>query len=513
WKRLTQATIDQLRLVVRPFTGSLGDVTWTFWYAHATSVVDGLLPNLASPVKLAALKTVLDPVICQQVDHARLTTWTQFLAHMDAHYPDTRWSNHYLVGLQGKTLFKGKPIDQAAALAKEAAWHLGGTSFWAIKLVELLLGQFAADLKYAPSDLWDIHALSSAQLESHIQRIVKEVKLGQTRVQIQHDFAATWPTASKPTAKPAPTTEPAPTPAEDNKAKILSQAKLGGQSVQAAADQGAACSLITLAAAQRLGLHINTHRKPSLQPYWGNAALNVVGTAKALLSTSESSHKQWISLVVAKANLDIELLVSKPQLDALHLDLGEVAAEAVTTMPVQPVSQRPVQAPLGLPSSFFAKVDPKADPKFQRADALYPPVDRANVVSRLTDQCPMPTWRAKLVDTLLTGAAALREYSSGCPPPCLLQPITPPFKDDAELLFVSQAPRSIADQAFMDQYVTTRLHYGIDEPGTANANVLVYSIPKPNTDARRVILDDSLGSMVNMRRIGIALPRRSECHK
>ncbi|KAJ1961038.1 hypothetical protein H4R35_007491 [Dimargaris xerosporica] len=155
-------------------------------------------------------------------------------------------------------------------------------------------------------------------------------------------------------------------------------------------------------------------------------------------------------------------------------------------------------------------VDPKADPEFQHADALYLPVDRANVVSHLTDQCPMPAWCAKLMDTLLTGAAALREYPSGCPPPCLLQPITPPFKDDAELLFMSQAPHSIADQAFMDQYVTIHLHYGIDEPGTANANVPVYSIPKPNTDTRRVILDDSLGSTVNMRRIGIALPRQSE---
>ncbi|KAJ1968026.1 hypothetical protein H4R35_006538 [Dimargaris xerosporica] len=120
WKRLTQATIDQLRLVVRPFTGSLEDATWTFWYAHATSVLDGLLPNLASPVKLAALKTVLDPAICKEIDRARLTTWAQFLAHMDAHYPDTRWSNHYLVALQNKSLFKGKSIDEAAALAKEA---------------------------------------------------------------------------------------------------------------------------------------------------------------------------------------------------------------------------------------------------------------------------------------------------------------------------------------------------------------------------------------------------------
>ncbi|KAJ1968027.1 hypothetical protein H4R35_006539 [Dimargaris xerosporica] len=95
--------------------------------------------------------------------------------------------------------------------------------FWAIKLVELLLGQFMADLKYAPCDLWDTHALTSAQLDDHIQRIVNEVKLGQTRARIQHDFVAGNPTASKPAAKPvpkpAPTTEPTATPTEDSKAK------------------------------------------------------------------------------------------------------------------------------------------------------------------------------------------------------------------------------------------------------------------------------------------------------
>ncbi|KAJ1967997.1 hypothetical protein H4R35_006549 [Dimargaris xerosporica] len=182
WKRLMQAVIDQLRLAVCPFTGSLNDATWTFWHAHTNGVLDGLLPNLASPVKLAAIKTVLDPAICQEIDRARLTTWAQFVAHMDAHYPNACWSNHYLVALQNKSLFKSKSIDEAAALAKEAAWHLGGMSFWATKLVELLLGQFAADLKYAPCDLWDTHALSSAQLEDHIQHIVNGVKLGQTRV-------------------------------------------------------------------------------------------------------------------------------------------------------------------------------------------------------------------------------------------------------------------------------------------------------------------------------------------
>ncbi|KAJ1973901.1 hypothetical protein H4R34_004921 [Dimargaris verticillata] len=59
----------------------------------------------------------------------------------------------------------------------------------------------------------------------------------------------------------------------------------------------------------------------------------------------------------------------------------------------------------------------------------------------------------------------------------------------------------------MDKYVATQLRYGIDEPGTANANVPVYSLLKPNTNARRVILDNSLGSTINMQSIGIDLPR------
>ncbi|KAJ1966633.1 hypothetical protein H4R35_006945 [Dimargaris xerosporica] len=124
---------------------------------------------------------------------------------MDAHHPDAHWSNHYLVALQNKSLFKGKSIDEAAALAKEAAWHLGGTSFWATKLVELLLGQFAADLKYAPCDLWDIRALSSAQLEDHLQCIVKEVKLGYMRAQILHQFTTAAPTTSTSTPRPVHT--------------------------------------------------------------------------------------------------------------------------------------------------------------------------------------------------------------------------------------------------------------------------------------------------------------------
>ncbi|KAJ1970880.1 hypothetical protein H4R34_005920, partial [Dimargaris verticillata] len=278
--------------------------------------------------------------------------------------------------------------------------------------------------------------------------------------------------------------------------------------VQAAADQGAAYSLITWAAAQRLGLHINHRKRPQLYPYWGKAHLPILGTARARFSTAESSYKRWIEVVVADAPLAVELLVGRHQLDQLHLDLCEVPAassdrspQAATLSPDRslpeatvspdepkgpvPVAQKAVAIPLGLPATFFTKIEPAQDPVFLREDALYPAVDRASVDQRVTLQAASKAWRPQLLDTLMSGASALRKYPSGCPPPCLLKPITPPFKDDAELLFVPQAPRSLADQRFMDQYVTTRLHYGIDEPGTANANVPVYSIPKPNTDARR----------------------------
>ncbi|KAJ1925006.1 hypothetical protein IWQ60_004828 [Tieghemiomyces parasiticus] len=138
---------------------------------------------------------------------------------------------------------------------------------------------------------------------------------------------------------------------------------------------------------------------------------------------------------------------------------------------------------------------------------MYPEVTRANVASQLCAQTLDQHEREALLDQIMVGAQALREYPSGCPPPCALAPIQPPLCADAQLLFVPQAPRSKGDRDFMDAYVATRLSYGIDEPGLAHANLPVYSLPKPNTDARQVILDNSVGSAINMTSIGIDLPR------
>ncbi|KAJ1971569.1 hypothetical protein H4R34_005700, partial [Dimargaris verticillata] len=557
WGRLTPMVVDQLRLAVRPFTGSLDDHTWSFWHERTTNVLAGLLPGASSPVLLSAVKAVLDPAICKEVDRARITTWSSFVQHMEAHYAQDRWTNYYLAGIQAKSLFKGKTVDEAAALAQEAAWHLGGTQFWVVKILEVLLGQFAGDLKHAPNHIWQVYALSYGQLDCHVRAIVREAKAGQDRVRVLQQFAAPAPGFSKPAVKPSRVPEPvpevAPVATDESKAKARRrsrEARLKGRiealerllqdkdtAGKAAADQGAAYSLITGTAAKRLGLHINHRKRPQLRPYWGKAHLNILGTARARFCTAESSYKRWIEVVVADAPLAVELLVGRHQLDQLHLDLCEVPVASPDRLPKQPtllpdrlpkqptsspnlatsgskalvpVAQKIIAVPLGLPATFFTKIEPAQDPVYLREDALYPAADRASVAQRVTIQASLEAWRPKLLDTLMSGVTALREYPSGCPPPCMLKPITPPFKDDAELLFVPQAPRSLADQRFMEQYVATRLHYGIDEPGTANANVPVYSIPKPNTDARRVILDDSLGSSVNMRRVGIALPRMTQ---
>ncbi|KAJ1970881.1 hypothetical protein H4R34_005921, partial [Dimargaris verticillata] len=143
--------------------------------------------------------------------------------HMETHYAQDRWTNHYLASLHAKSLFKGKTVDEAAVLAQEAAWHLGGTPFWVVKILEVLLGQFAADLKHAPNCIWQVYTLSYGDLEGHVCAIVREVKAGQDRVRVLQQFAAPAPGFSKPTVKPSRAPEPipevAPIVTEESKAK------------------------------------------------------------------------------------------------------------------------------------------------------------------------------------------------------------------------------------------------------------------------------------------------------
>ncbi|RKP33696.1 hypothetical protein BJ085DRAFT_39873 [Dimargaris cristalligena] len=115
----------------------------------------------------------------------------------------------------------------------------------------------------------------------------------------------------------------------------------------------------------------------------------------------------------------------------------------------------------GLPAETFIRINPQDDKEFRMADEQYPVPTRTSVDERLRVQ-------------------------------------------------TKEAPRSKADREFMDGYIKNRLKYGIDEPGQAHANLPVYSLPKPNTDARRVILDDSLGSTINMYSLGMRLPKLLE---
>ena len=120
--------------------------------------------------------------------------------------------------------------------------------------------------------------------------------------------------------------------------------------------------------------------------------------------------------------------------------------------------------------------------------------------------------RKKLLDELMLDKAphALRHYPTGCPPPAAIVPICPPLQDDAELLYVPQHTRSSAEQAFLEGYISTRLEYGIDEPGNAYANLPLFTVPKPDTEDRRVIFDDSVGSTINMQKLGMKLPNTND---
>ncbi|KAJ1961146.1 hypothetical protein IWQ62_003967 [Dispira parvispora] len=221
-----------------------------------------------------------------------------------------------------------------------------------------------------------------------------------------------------------------------------------------------------------------------------------LGIAQGRFSTSKTTKSLWLKFAVVEGTSEVEALIGRNDLDRLGFSLkasDEVPNSESMPKPPEPpeppepqkeVVKRVLKEPLGLPADFFQLVDPMQDQEFKTADDMYPAVTQTNVANRVTHQASMVDQGERLIEELMSGAQALQEYPSGCPPPCLVKPITPPLKPDAQLLYVNQAPRSRADREFMENYVATRLKYRIDEAGHANANVPVFSIPKPDTDDR-----------------------------
>ncbi|KAJ2811100.1 hypothetical protein GGI24_006892, partial [Coemansia furcata] len=152
---------------------------------------------------------------------------------------------------------------------------------------------------------------------------------------------------------------------------------------------------------------------------------------------------------------------------------------------------KPIVKQVGLLAYYFTRSIAAEDEDWQRCDALYPSVDCENVEACITHQAASQQELDLLLDELMMAGVALREYPSGCPPPALVCPIVVPMKEGAEPLFVPGYSRSEIDNVVMDAYVLRRLTYYIDEAGHAHANVLIFSVAKPDTDERRIIMDDS----------------------
>ncbi|PIA12767.1 DNA/RNA polymerase [Coemansia reversa NRRL 1564] len=153
------------------------------------------------------------------------------------------------------------------------------------------------------------------------------------------------------------------------------------------------------------------------------------------------------------------------------------------------------------------------DDDWNACDTLYPAVNRENVDAHMHTGQVTPEIRSKLLEEIMTAATALCEYPSGCPPPAAIHPIIIPMKPDAVLLYVPSYSRSEADKIAMEKYVSCRLTYRIDEPGYVTANIPVFSVAKPDTDERHILMDDSIGSTINMTKIGMRLPRYVDVHR
>ncbi|PIA13554.1 hypothetical protein COEREDRAFT_11320 [Coemansia reversa NRRL 1564] len=156
---------------------------------------------------------------------------------------------------------------------------------------------------------------------------------------------------------------------------------------------------------------------------------------------------------------------------------------------VMTIRPRKLRAKIGLPPNFFVHSQGN---DFFECDNLYPSVSRASVKSRIKHQLPNQTDEDKLLNKLMDmGASTLREYPSGCPPPAAIKPIKPPMREGAQLMFTVQHPISESAQKVREEFVEPHIKYGIDEPMPVYAQMPVFTLPKPNTTARRVLFDDT----------------------
>ncbi|KAJ1642555.1 hypothetical protein LPJ64_005610, partial [Coemansia asiatica] len=105
-----------------------------------------------------------------------------------------------------------------------------------------------------------------------------------------------------------------------------------------------------------------------------------------------------------------------------------------------------------------------------------------SVEQQTVHQLENPVQANQLIDMLVSkGALTLHEYPSGCPPPAAIAPIHPPIHEHAKLVFTLQHPMSEAAHQAREDFVSTQVEYGIDEPMSAYLQMPIITVPKLNT--------------------------------
>ncbi|RKP36143.1 hypothetical protein BJ085DRAFT_36886 [Dimargaris cristalligena] len=436
---LPSGALDTLLKNIKPFTGKPPGPTWESWKQSLLATVHDYYPQMSEGAQFRLTIALLHDDIRDLIIKAGKDTQENFEPFMVTTYPASQWAEHYDAALHAGTLFKGKNIHVACTIATDAAWQLGGTSHWCTQVTKALLAEFHSHLVQAPNDLWEFTNYTAGDMTKRFTAIAKAVLASQARQAAlrtapghgQANQATTQTVSSYSMSAQVlrdqlskgnrdtglPSTESlvaAVLAAIQGGVPTANNTNRGGVPIKAAADQGAATSVITRDTATRLHLKIDQQLRPHLRAFGGPHYAPTLGTTRARFATSESPRKRWIKFTVIEANTEIDALIGRQDLDSLDLDLRlspELMAAPPACPPVihpeQPrITQRETLELRGLPAETFRRIDPIADQEFRKAN----------------DQYPLPTRQS--------------------------------------------APRSQADREFMAKYIKTRLQYGVDEPGS-----------------------------------------------
>ncbi|KAJ1967080.1 hypothetical protein IWQ62_002077 [Dispira parvispora] len=384
---------EVVQLLVPEFDGKADKPTWQSWKGECLEVIDSFLPDVAPEKKIAQACLRLHPSIQDEIRGLTLQTLEDLDVYMEDRFPLNDRTKYYHLGVYTKSLFAGQSFSRLKMLALEAYNHLGQTDYWAVTILEALVIACKEDLATATNDIWDCEKVTTTTFHEHLDKVIDQVWSGRKRaimvagMETKHPFMVAPASSTQPLpqetkpqgprngsnhttiGKPKGNKKPSLAVQIQNLKKeidnlkarksggmpkelvmtsmetttfviqskhwrYLQGATVGKVNVEAAADQGAAISLMTLTAAKRLGLRINPIKRPKLQPCWGNSPLEIVGIANALFTTEETSRKRWIRVLVTQEALYVELLVGKPDLDRIDLDLKE-APNDPTPLPLQ----------------------------------------------------------------------------------------------------------------------------------------------------------------------------------